>query len=101
MNGLIDNKDSVIEDYRNIINRLTNTALLDDEEVKLKSESEVTLELIRKKVNENANSVINQEDYQRSYDELVTRFETVKVKLNHISEQRLERRARHEKLTEA
>jgi ribonuclease HI len=101
MNGLIDNKDSVIEDYRNIINRLTNTALLDDEEVKLKSESEVTLELIRKKVNENANSVINQEDYQRSYDELVTRFETVKTKLNHISEHRLKRRARHEKLTEA
>jgi hypothetical protein len=32
---------------------------------------------------------------------LVNRYESVKVKLNHISEQRLERSARHEKLTEA
>ncbi len=101
MNGLINNKDSVIEDYRNIINRITDTTLLDDEEVKLKSESEVTLDLIRKKVNENAHSVLDQDEYQRGYDELVTRYEAVKTKLNHISEQRLERSARREKLTEA
>jgi hypothetical protein len=32
---------------------------------------------------------------------MVAWYEAVKIKLNHISEQRLERRARHEKLTEA
>ncbi len=101
MNGLINNKDSVIEDYLNIINKLTDTILLDDEEVKLKSESEITLELIRKKVNENAHSILDQDEYQRGYDELVTRYESVKAKLNHIAEQRLERSVRREKLTEA
>ncbi len=59
MNGMINNKDSVIEYYRNIINRLTDTTLLDDEEVKLRTESEITLELIRKKVNENAHSILD------------------------------------------
>ena len=101
MNGLINNKDTVIVDYHNIINKLTDTTLLDDEEAKFKTESEVTLELIRKKVNEYAHSVLDQDDYQRGYDELVTRYEAVKTKLNHISDQRLDRSARREKLIEA
>ncbi len=61
MNSMINNKDSVIEDYWNIINKLTDTTLLDNEEVKLKNEGEVTLELIRKKVSENAHSVLDQD----------------------------------------
>ncbi len=51
-------------------------------------------------VNENAHSIIDQDEYQRGYDELVIRFETSKTKFNHISEQRLERNAKREKLNE-
>lgn len=83
------------------INRLTETTLLDNEKVKLKAESEVTLQFIRKKVNENDHSVLNQDDCQRGYDEPVTWYEAFKAKLNHISGRRLERSAGRVKLTEA
>lgn len=69
-NSLVESKDEVLKDYETIIQTLIDTASIDRERARLQNECEVVAELIRKSVEENAQSVINQEEYQQNYTQL-------------------------------
>lgn len=99
-NSLMGNKKAILAGYDAVIHALTDNTALDEECAQLQNESEVVLELIRKCVDENAHAALNQTDYQRRYDELATRYEATKKRLTEIDDQRLDRRAKREKLVE-
>jgi predicted nuclease with TOPRIM domain len=95
-NGLIENRDEILQGYKEIINTLTDTAGLDIEYGKLQSECEVVVEMLRKCVDENAHSALNQQEYNQRYNALVQRYETTKKGLESINNKRLERSAKRE-----
>lgn len=97
-NSLLDNKDEIIEVYKEIIDALTDTSELDKEIAKLQSECEVVAELLHKCVDENARSALDQQQYQQRYTSLVGRYEAVKNGLKKIDDKRLERNAKRESI---
>lgn len=93
-NSLLNNKDEILQGYEEIIYVLIDTNELDKESVRLQSECEVVAELLRKCVEENAHSAIDQQHYTA----LVKRYETVKNGLAKINEKRLERNVKRESI---
>ena len=97
---IVGNKKAILADYNAAIKAITDNTALDAENAQLQNESEVMLELIRKCVDENAHAALDQEDYQRRYDDLATRYETTKKRLTELDNQLLDRRVKCEKLVE-
>ncbi|HEY9059363.1 MULTISPECIES: recombinase family protein [Pseudobacteroides] len=97
-NSLIKNRDEILQCYEEIINVLADTSELDKETAKLQSECEVVAELLRKCVEENAHSALDQKEYQRRYTALANRYETARTGLSKINDKRLERNAKRESM---
>lgn len=98
-NELVKNKAEILQGYKTIIQTLTDTSELDDESTKLQSETLVVTELIRICVEENANAVLDQSEYNQRYSALVERYETAKGKLSQINDKKLDRTAKRESIT--
>jgi len=98
-NRIVENKDWLIEDYDAIIAMLTDTAELDKESKRLRDECAVVMELIRKCVDENAHSAMDQGEYQERYNGLVTRYEAAKKRLDTIADEKQARVAKRENIT--
>jgi hypothetical protein len=99
LGSLIENKAEIVGAYRDIIESLTDTTTLNAESVKLRSECEVVLELIRKCVEDNARDVLDQREYQEHYDALAARYDSAKKQLENMEERRADRYARRVQLT--
>jgi hypothetical protein len=97
-NNILRNKDEILQGYEAIIQALTDTTKLDKESDKLQSEMEIVTDMLRKCVDENAHSALNQDDYEERYKALVERYESIKRELEEIDEKRLERSAKHESI---
>lgn len=97
-NSILKNEDEILQGYETIIKALTDTSELDKESAKLQNEMEIVTEMIRKCVDENANNVLNQDDYNEKYKSLAEKYESIKKGLEGIEEKRLERRAKQESI---
>ncbi len=97
-NSLVENKDELIAGYKVIIKALTDTTALDKESAKLQSECEVVLELVRKCVEENAATAIDQRQYERKYNDLAARYDKAKSKLEELGTQQQERRIKRQQI---
>ena len=91
---MLGNRDEIIEAYGEVIAALTDTADLDAEQETLENESEVVLGLIQKIISENAQTAMDQEEYNRRYDAYSERFEAARKRLAEIAELRQERNAK-------
>lgn len=98
MNRVLTDKGPMLADIRGLAKRLTNTADLDTEERVLLSECEVVAGLMRKLIEENAHTALNQEDCRKRQDMLDTRFSAAKQRLDEFGRLRTERRARKKEL---
>ena len=97
-NSLLENRDEILQGYEAIIYALTDTSKLDKESTKLQSECEVIVELLRKCVEENAYSALDQAEYHQRYTALVERYETTKKEIIDFNDKRLERNAKRESI---
>lgn len=97
-NSLIDNKDEILTGLKTIIQALTDTSELNKKSARLQSEVEVVVGLLHKCVEENAQSALDQIEYQQRYSSLVEHFENAKNELREIDDERLERSARRENI---
>jgi len=100
MNAMIDGKDDLISDYKQIIRLLTDHAALDSEAKQPTEERNVVAELIRKCVAENAANSQDQEAYLERYKGLKVRYEVAAQRLKQIEDQRTERKQRRQKMLE-
>lgn len=97
-NSIIKNKDEILQGYESIIQDLTDASKLDKESVKLQGEMEIVTEMLRKCVDENAHSALNQIEYEERYNALAERYESIKRELEEIDEKRLKRSAKHQSI---
>ena len=97
-NCLIGNKALLLADYAEIIMVITDTTALEKENSKLQTEIDVVLELLRKSVDENARTAINQSDYEKRHNALLDKFETTKDKKAEVEEKLKERQAKGEEI---
>lgn len=98
-NSILRNKKEILKGYEDIIQALMDTSKLDKESAKLQNEIGIITEMIRKCVEENAHSVLNQAEYEERYKALAERYESIKKSLEGIDEKRLERGCNHENIT--
>ena len=97
-NSLITDRESVFAAYDDIIADLTDNTALEQEAQSIQSECNVVLELMRQAVAENAQTALDQADYQRQYDDLVMRYENVKKHLAEIDAQITGRGVKHKNI---
>lgn len=100
INKIFENKEAVIAGYREVIHRLTECSEPDTETASLQTECEIVIGLIQKMVAENANEALDQNEYLARYNELVTRYETAKSKIEKNEADRQARKVKRDKLTE-
>lgn len=100
MNGMIEDKDDLIAEYKQIIQRLTDHAALDFEAKQQTEEVDIVSEVIRKCVAENATTPQDQEAYLERYKGLKARYEAATQRLKQIEDQRTEHKQRRQKMLE-
>ncbi|WP_256388677.1 zinc ribbon domain-containing protein [Olsenella sp. HMSC062G07] len=91
VNKLLENRDTIHRDFQKIKKKLYSTAGLEKERVSLEEEMNVASGLIDQLIAENARKAQDQAEYQRRYDELVSRFEAAKNNLAQVASE-IERR---------
>jgi site-specific DNA recombinase len=97
-NSLLTDRDSIFAAFEEIIADLTDNTALQKEAQTFQSECDVMLELMRQAVNENAQSALNQADYQLRYDSLVEQYENAKQRLKEANTQIAKRRTKRENI---
>ncbi|WP_236901208.1 zinc ribbon domain-containing protein [Clostridium butyricum] len=83
-NEMIENKDEILKNYKEIIEVLGDTSKLEKEKLQLENEAEVLVELLRKHVERNAHSALNQEEYESKYNELANKYDGVKNRVEEV-----------------
>lgn len=94
VNTLISNRKSILEDAKLIREKLCDTSLLEQERSRLGDELEIIVDLTDKYVRENASKTIDQEEYQRRYNELAERYHAAKAEYDSIENRILARRSK-------
>jgi len=84
INSLIVDRDSIIGAYTDVISSLTDNSALEAEHETLKDECDAVLELMRRMVQENARTAIDQGDYHRRYNVLVERYDMANGRLEEV-----------------
>ena len=97
INLLIKNKDSIISDCECLISELQDTSLIDDKEIKLKSEQNVLYNSMKELIEENSKSKIDQTEYNKHYENLKEQYEKNNEKLNKLENTRLEWKVKKQK----
>ena len=97
-NQALEERDEIMAAYQDAMKTLTDTADLDAERARLQNELEVTAELIRKAIDDNAHTALDQQAYQQRYNDLCQRYEKAQARLGELETQRLERTAQRVKI---
>ena len=97
-NQVLEERDGIIAAYQDVMETLTDTADLDAERGQFQNELEVTEELIRKAIDDNAHNALDQQAYQQRYNDLCQRYEKAQARLGEVESQRLERTAKRVKI---
>ena len=93
-NRLIENKAEIIDNVTLLKERLTDTEALEEERDKLSTDLNLLADKIQQLIAENARVAQNQDDYDRNYNELVSRYEAAKTQYDKTCEAIQYRKAR-------
>ena len=97
-NVMLQNKDEILENCRLIQAALTDCTAIDKEITDLLSEIDVVSELVRKCVQENSESLVDQNEYISKYDGFVKRYEIAKAKLEKLQKQKHQRLSKRDSI---
>ena len=97
-NSCIKNRAEIIEACRAAIDGVCDTARLEESIKLMTDECAVVVGLIKKCIEENAKTVVDQTVFQEKYDALVERYETAKSQLETYQDEILKRRLRRERI---
>ncbi len=98
VNELLVSKDALLENLQMVLERICGTADLETESKRLMGEMQMLADTVQNCINENARIAQDQTDYQRRYDELVSRYDVVKGKYDKVCKAITERRTKAETL---
>lgn len=86
-NKLLATKDAVIANGRDMMALLFDTAEAEVERDRLLEEAQVVSDAVQQNIYENAHVALDQKAYQKKYDDLTARYETLKARLDELNEQ--------------
>ena len=86
-NKLLSTKDAVISNGCEMITLFFDTTELEVERDRLLEEAQVVSDSVQKNIYENAHVALDQKSYQKKYDDLTARYETLKAWLDELNEQ--------------
>ena len=98
VNQLITEKKEIISNLEMIMKTISDTSALATERDKLRDELEIIVEMTHSCVAENARKAQDQEEYQKKYNELVTRYETSKNRYDELVYAIEQKKAQSEKI---
>ena len=98
VNKLLKGKDDMLENIRLVREQICDTAKLEAESKRLMREMQVLSDMVQSCINENARIAQDQTDYQKRYDELVSRYDVTKAKYDTAEQGIKKRRAKAERL---
>jgi len=99
INQMVSSKADIVREYREIIDQLTDAAILEDELARQREEHEVVEGLLRKLIAENAQKALDQEEYSRRETALQERYEAAQREIAALEKQRNEQKVRSEQLS--
>jgi len=94
----VTERQAIIESARLVRQTLCNTTALTEEKGRLQQKLSVLVEMIENCVRENARIAQNQEEYQRSYEGLVVRYDVAKARFDEVLETISAKEAQSEQL---
>ena len=95
---MIDQKEQFIAIYEQVLSRSLDTTALEGELSELEAEINIAAELIEECIKENAHVALDQAEYQKRYDGLVSRFDKAKVRHTEVTDLITERTARRHQI---
>ena len=84
-NKLLETKDAVIANGREMQSFLFDTSALEAEQTQLLEETQVVSDMVQQAIRENAHVALDQSEYQKRYESLVERFERAKTRLEAVA----------------
>ena len=99
-NEVIENKDEILRDYKEIIEVLGDTSKLEKEKLQLENEAEVLVELLKKHVERNSYAALNQEEYEDKYNELANKYQGVKNRIEEVEKKIFNQKIKFENIKE-
>ena len=90
--NLTEAREVLMETCQMLLDEYLNTEKIDAECAALETELEIVSELTRKLIAENATTVMQQEEYNRRYDELVQRYRDAEDRAQQLQNQKVTRR---------
>lgn len=99
-NEVIENKDEILRDYKEIIEVLGDTSKLEKEKLQLENEAEVLVELLKKHVERNSHAALNQEEYEDKYNELANKYQGVKNRIEEVEKKIFNQKIKFENIKE-
>ena len=86
-NKLLATKDAVIANGREMTALLFDTEEAEAERDRLLEEAQVVADAVQQNIAENSRTALDQKAYQKKYDDLTARYETLKARLDELNEQ--------------
>lgn len=94
MNDYAKEKSGRIDDLKEMVKIVSDTSELEKKKQQAADEVNATAGLIQRAVEENARKPLDQTEYRKRYDELVTRYEMAEAELNGLRNQISSKKAR-------
>lgn len=94
VNQLIGNKEEILNNIVVLKERLTDTEAMEEERDRISTDLNLLADKIQQLIAENARVAQNQDDYDRNYNELVSRYEAAKTQYDKTCEAIQYRKAR-------
>ena len=88
---LTADRQDLIDTCNRLKNELADTTLLDEQSSALLDESNLLTEMIKKLIEQNASTAMNQEEYARKYNDYAARFEKATAEYEKLQKQKLRR----------
>ena len=98
VNLLLEDRDFIIRDTKAIMKLLTATEELEAEAAELRNEMAVMYGLLQKAIAQNASVAMNQQEYNRQYNDLMGRYEKASKRVQEIEDECKERKAKRNML---
>ena len=93
-NRLIENKAEILNSITLLKERLTDTEALEEKQDRFNTDLNLLADKVQQLIAENARVAQNQDDYDRNYNELVSRYEVAKTQYDKTCEAIQHRKAR-------
>ena len=98
-NRLIENKDEILLGYETVLQTLTDTTTLEKKCAEFQSEYDIVIELMKKCVEENARTKLDQDEYNQRYNALAERYQVAQASIAETDMKLADRLAKREKIS--